>query len=281
MKINAKVSAAVASAIAMAGAGAVHAGAIVPSTNDGSLMFFLENTTTGQTLTEVLPQDLNSLFSAAQATAGSPQGGVINTITGNANFADVFSDSNYTSFISANSGATLAWGVLSEGYIGTGATARPTGAARTIATDLLASDVLAVSQATGVTTGLPSGFGTDVGNLNIALGAGSSTISSPSILGSNGGAGGTLNSLYGTSINATGIGPGTAVTLYGVTGNGTKIGSGYAYSLGSIVFNLANATVSFTGNPVGAVPLPAAVWLLGSGLLGLAGVGRRRSVQAA
>jgi hypothetical protein len=29
------------------------------------------------------------------------------------------------------------------------------------------------------------------------------------------------------------------------------------------------------------VPLPAAVWLLGSGLMGLAGVGRRRKVQAA
>jgi hypothetical protein len=36
---------------------------------------------------------------------------------------------------------------------------------------------------------------------------------------------------------------------------------------------LADGTLEAVG---GAVPLPGAVWLLGSGLLGLAGIGRRR-----
>jgi hypothetical protein len=38
--------------------------------------------------------------------------------------------------------------------------------------------------------------------------------------------------------------------------------------------------LTFTGNAGSAVPLPAAVWLLGSGLLGLAGVSRRRLAVA-
>jgi hypothetical protein len=41
-------------------------------------------------------------------------------------------------------------------------------------------------------------------------------------------------------------------------------------------FNLTGNTLTYTAAGGPTVPLPAAVWLLGSGLLGLAGVGRRR-----
>jgi hypothetical protein len=63
--------------------------------------------------------------------------------------------------------------------------------------------------------------------------------------------------------------------LYGVTGNGgsatTKI---QVYSLGQFKLS-ADGTLS------SVVPIPAALWLFGSGLLGLAGVGRRKAAQAA
>jgi hypothetical protein len=39
--------------------------------------------------------------------------------------------------------------------------------------------------------------------------------------------------------------------------------------------------LTYTIAGVSAVPLPAAVWLLGSGLLGLAGIGRRKKAAAA
>jgi hypothetical protein len=64
-----------------------------------------------------------------------------------------------------------------------------------------------------------------------------------------------------------------AQTLYGVTGVGTTTTPvGYS-SLGTV--NLTAGGLQIVGTS--AVPLPAAVWLLGSGLIGLAGIGRRKS----
>jgi hypothetical protein len=49
------------------------------------------------------------------------------------------------------------------------------------------------------------------------------------------------------------------------------------FNLGTVTFS-SNGTLTFAGGS--PVPLPAAVWLFGSGLLGLAGVARRRRVAA-
>jgi hypothetical protein len=75
---------------------------------------------------------------------------------------------------------------------------------------------------------------------------------------------------------ATGVsGLGTAWNLYGVTG--TTTGPVALSLLGTATLTASGVTFAATtsGTPV---PLPAAIWLLGSGLLGLAGVGRRKAV---
>ena len=59
-------------------------------------------------------------------------------------------------------------------------------------------------------------------------------------------------------------------------GNGGT-GQAQVYDIGSILLSTAGV-LTFTAN-TSTVPLPPAVWLLGSGLLGLAGVGRRRSAK--
>jgi hypothetical protein len=73
---------------------------------------------------------------------------------------------------------------------------------------------------------------------------------------------------------------GTTVQLFGFTGNGGT-GNLQSYILGTAGVD-ANGNLTFTGNAQGApVPLPAAVWLFGSGLLGLVGVSRRRKIAVA
>jgi hypothetical protein len=73
---------------------------------------------------------------------------------------------------------------------------------------------------------------------------------------------------------------GTAVTLYGITGNcGT--GCTGSQNSGTTSQTYAIGTVSLSSAGVltfAPVPLPGAVWLLASGLLGLLGVSRRRPV---
>ena len=70
----------------------------------------------------------------------------------------------------------------------------------------------------------------------------------------------------------------TAQQLFGVTGNGST-GKLQSYILGSATLN-SNGTLTLTTPGAVVTPLPAAVWLFGSGLLGLFGVSRRRTTVA-
>jgi hypothetical protein len=45
-------------------------------------------------------------------------------------------------------------------------------------------------------------------------------------------------------------------------------------------FTLAGNTLSYAPAAVSAVPLPAAVWMFGAGLMGVLRLNRRKSVQA-
>jgi hypothetical protein len=84
--------------------------------------------------------------------------------------------------------------------------------------------------------------------------------------------------LFGTAADDRSSTIGSPITLYGLTGNGTT-GTVQSYILGTAEL-LANGDLVFTGNGSTPVPLPAAVWLFGSGLMGLVGVSRRRKAMA-
>jgi hypothetical protein len=68
-------------------------------------------------------------------------------------------------------------------------------------------------------------------------------------------------------------GLGTAFNLYGVTATDTNLALS-VLGTATLTANGVTFAAASSGTPV---PLPAAIWLLGSGLLGLAGVGRRKT----
>ncbi len=73
------------------------------------------------------------------------------------------------------------------------------------------------------------------------------------------------------------VGSNVVTNLYGVTGNGSSL-TMQSYILGTAKLDLAAKDIILSANPTaGTVPVPGAVWLLGSGLLGLVGVSRRRA----
>ena len=279
MKTQLTVAAAVAS-ILLAG-GAARAAAIVPNTGDGSLMFFVTDTKTNQTYTDVLTQDVTGYFSVAQATVPAPTNGIVNVLNGDANFqVNLSTDSVLTSFLTAAGSDPLSYGIISGAYSGAlGSGQRPTGKVRVLATSLSQTSVLQNVE-TQIVNAIPSGILNDTNLLNTNLGGANST--NQGVFGTSTSAGGTTLNLYNGGLDMSGVAPGTAVTLYGVTGNGSGSGTTTAFSLGTALFSLANDTLTFTGNGGSTpVPLPAALWLLGSGLLGLAGVGRRRTLKVA
>jgi hypothetical protein len=258
-------------------AGVAHAAAIQPSTGNGSLMFFLTDASKGITYTDVLTQDVNTYFSKASATTPAPTAGVINTINGNADFSvNLSTDANLQSFLTSAGSDALSWGIIAGAYTASGAQNRPIGAARLIATSSNLAAVTVVPEAS-ITTGMSTGLNNDVTSLNAILGAASSTASG--VFGTSASTDPGLT-FYGSGLQQLGFAPGTSTTLYGFTGNGAAAGAGYAYNLGTVAFS-ANDVLTFTGNGGSPVPLPAAAWLLASGLLGLAGVSRRRSEQLA
>ncbi len=72
------------------------------------------------------------------------------------------------------------------------------------------------------------------------------------------------------------------VETWTVAGTGTFTLDGFDDTAGNFVYtNQGNNSTSFSAQAVSEVPLPAAVWLFGTGLLGLAGVARRRNQVSA
>ncbi|MBZ0071643.1 MAG: VPLPA-CTERM sorting domain-containing protein [Thiohalobacteraceae bacterium] len=95
---------------------------------------------------------------------------------------------------------------------------------------------------------------------------------------------GTYTGTYGISI---GTNSGTASTTWDITqsGNSLMITTWDTDSNGIPGTTLAGVmplpiSLQWDGSAVSAVPVPAAVWLFGSGLLGLVGVARKRKVAA-
>jgi hypothetical protein len=85
---------------------------------------------------------------------------------------------------------------------------------------------------------------------------------------------------FGATTGINGAALGTAIYMYEIASTGTG-GDATVYASTNAITIGAGGAVSGIVSAGAPVPLPAAIWLLGSGVLGLFGIGRRRAATAA
>jgi hypothetical protein len=249
----------------------------LPSTGSTELVFVLQDATNGTSYDLVLSQTVGSAtgsyFNAADAgTAGPVQGTTSGTIYNETNFSLALAgDTALQTFISnaTTAGQTLQWGIYNGTYTSTIPATREVRGSTLVVTTGTSATILPVAE-TAIGSTIPNDLATDIKGLNAGT-FDSFSGQTPGYMTS----AATVNqnfNLYGTGV-AQAAAIGSTESLYGLTGNGTTTGQALSYLLGTVTFN--GTTLAFTGVP-NAVPIPAAGWLLGSGILGLLGVARRK-----
>jgi hypothetical protein len=264
----------------------------LPSSNSSDLWLFVADTSTNTTFAEDLGSaaSINSLLPASSlqaANTASPP----TLVSGPAASLNIAASAQLATFLSnaAAAGNTLEWAVEGAQY---NATAQKS--TKTLAPGGLI-DIFSQSPSQAVTVGQMqwgalqtsvTGFNGDMQYVTtgytaggIAIKQGQSGLNTQDVWGvGNGDIGGSTD-LYGQGPSQADIALGQTVSLYAITGNGGS-GQNQSYDLGDNLTLSANGTLTIGGTttpPPPPVPLPAAVWLFGSGLLGLLGVGRRRA----
>lgn len=285
--MNTIVKLSVASAIAM-GYATAQAGVPIPSTGASDLVLFVQDTVSGVTYGRDTGISIDSVLktSALQASASpntnfNPTPAVISDASINFSLA---ADANLNTFLTAAGSDQLQWAVEAVQFPTASNTTndRVTGKSKFLTTTSTGSSQVVNTTATKM-GGMGSGLANDIATLNSHITSGNSTFG---VAGPTSGVWNTTDgpgsaNWYTFSPLTTGllIGVANPSELYGMTGNGGT-GQAQVYDLGAITLS-AGGLLNFVSASGGgsAVPLPAALWLFGSGLLGLAGVGRRRSAS--
>ena len=275
--MNILVKSAVAGALALSATGAFALG--VPSTNSSDLILVVENLTTSATYALDTGVSINSIFPTASITKGTALGTSIPGLS-----KTISASPALQSFLSANPAAGDGWTVEAGQYNGggvntsTNANSNAVGAAKMLFTSNLGTannGVVGGFVLNNLTT-FENGINNDIttGGALSARASGSTETSGPGLYGLN------ASQKYGLigAPDTSTLGS-TAQQLFGFTGSAVA-GALTSYILGTATLD-TSGNLTFAANTVSAVPLPAAVWLFGSGLMGLVGVSRRRKAAAA
>jgi hypothetical protein len=273
--MNTTIKLGVATALAF-GAVAAHASIALPASGSSDAILFAEVLTSGGTVVASYAGDTGvSISTLAAGLTGTT------TVLG--------SDANLTALFAADVGTdTLVWAVEGGQYTGAASTTNfgTTGAAQFITTSTgNSTSKLAGDNTTNLThwSALSTSTTAGIGNINTNIAAEAGNPSTSSVEGSSAAGAGVWDSATPSGIEGwysngavTSNTLGGSENLYYVTGNGGATAK-VAYSvIGTASLSAAGLTLSGASSPPPPVPLPPAVWLLGSGLLGFAGVARRR-----
>ncbi len=263
--------------------GATSAFAIgIPSSNSSDVILYVDAITASGSSAGVYALDTG--ISLSSLMPGPYVTGAANSTVFSAPNKTITASSTLTSFLSSHSGDTIEWTLEGGQYNNPGYASgsytsannhnsvTPGSGLAVFTSQALNSLYPGVSTAT--TTGLQeflNGLQTDYQNGLSSL-TGTETGTATETFASSETKYGFIG---GPDLSTTGS---TAIKLFGFTGNGINGGTLQSYILGSVTL-AANGTLTITGNNT-PVPLPAAVWLFGSGLMGLVGVSRRRKAAA-
>jgi hypothetical protein len=263
--MNPIIKASIAGALTL-GAVSAHAALAVPTTsNPGDLILFAE-----------VLNSSNAVIGSFAGDTGVKVTAVASAISGGV--TKLGGDSNLASLISlgTQSGNSIVWGVQGGGQLSAlDYELGDPGAAQFYTTATANGYTNIIGQPTGVLDTWAN-LGNTLATVNTHL-AHSGDLS---VFGSSTAAAGIWDSTaisnnpqnwYGGGGNTGNTGLNTADALYGVTGGATKVA---VSQTGVVTLSASGLTFGTASAPV---PLPAAIWLLGSGLLGLAGVGRRKA----
>ena len=268
--------------------GVAQADIITTGTQDGDLYLYAFDTSTrnwyirdlGYTINSFLPSTTTTLAGDGSITGDkTPEAGVlIDKISNPANFADA----SFSAFVSANTAANIRWAVGAIDSLFTGTTAlTSTNRTRVIVSSANANETSFNSNVDGyIATGKAGGLGDATNPFTL-----SKTLNFAASAEFDNGFG------YGMDSLAT---LGQSVSLFyfqrtrGTLGstevntgvNGVRFGNSLNFATvtleadGDFIYNLNSAEVA-------AVPLPAAAWMMGAGLIALGGAIRRRKAAAA
>jgi hypothetical protein len=266
--MNTTIKLGVAGALAF-GAIAAHASIAVPSSGSSDAILFAEV--------------LNAAGTGVVASYAGDTGVSINAlVTGSLSGQTTVlgSDSNLAKLFSADAaGDSLVWSVQGGQYNGTNTAANfgVKGNAQFVTTSAGDSTgKLALNETTNLLHW--ANLSADISQINVNSG-GASSVEGASAAGAGIWDSNTPSGVSGWYSNGpvTGNVLGGTQALFYVTGNGTSNLAHVSYStLGTTADLTSGGLVLTSGTGTTTTPLPAAVWLLGSGLFGLAGVARRK-----
>lgn len=277
MKLNLKM---IAAAVAMVSAtGAANAALTLGSTGNGSLALFAYNTVTrdyyirdmGFLMNDFLPSGVTTLSGDGGVTGTrTPEAGLMLDGSNTPNF----SDASFATWLSTQNAADIRWSMNAVDSTGSNAA---TNVKRAIVTSANPNETALNGQvdqfvASGNAGGLATLFG-DVAGVSMTGTAAPDAFDTNFGLGGDGLA--SLNQSASLFYFARSTGTGSTTT------QSTRVQYGNSMGFATVTLEADGDFVySLAGGPVSAVPIPAAAWLLGSGLLGLGGMARRRKAAA-